>query len=252
MAIGCECMIDKEELMRIKTLKNVPMYYLEKEYLQHILLNSLSRNTDNLVFKGGTCLRIVYEFPRASEDLDFNTALSIKEIKVVLNKCLKDFSLLGIDYTIYCEKSFEGNYRTEIRFKGPLYNNDIRTSNVLKIDFNKSKTHSTETVVIKKLFADVPPFTLRIMGKQELLAEKLRALMMRAQPRDLYDVWMLFGIGISVDKKLLSIKLKEDGISEFKFRVPSEKSYLADLKILMHSVPDYDQVVNDVKKKLNL
>ena len=252
MVARCECMIDKEELIRMRNLKDVPLYYLEKEYLQYILLNALSKNTDTLVFKGGTCLRIVYEFTRASEDLDFNTTLSIKEIKILLNNCLKDFSILGIDYTLSSEKSFEGNYRMEIRFKGPLYTHDARTSNVLKIDFNRRKTQSTEIVVIKKLFTDVAPFTLSVMGGQELLAEKLRALMMRAEPRDLYDVWMLLGIGIVVDKKLLRIKLKEDGISEFKFRVPSEKSYFADLALLMHSVPDYTQVVHDVKKKLNL
>lgn len=243
-------MIDKEELIRIKNQKDIPLYYLEKEYLQYILLYSISNNTDAVIFKGGTCLRIVYEFSRASEDLDFNTTLSIKELKKLLNTCLKDFSALGIAHDIYSEKSFRGNYRIEIRFNGPLYNNDIRTSNVIKIDFNKRKTHSAESVVIKKLFTDVAPFTLRVMSKQELLTEKLRALMMRKQPRDLYDVWMLLSIGVIIDKKLLNSKLKEDNISSFKFNIPSKKSYITDLKTLMHTVPDYNQVVNDVKKKL--
>ena len=45
-----------------------------REYTQHLFLSELYRlpGAERLLFKGGTALRIVYECPRFSEDLDFS------------------------------------------------------------------------------------------------------------------------------------------------------------------------------------
>lgn len=250
MAFGCEHMISVEELKEVKETRKTNLYYAEKEYFQYIFLNSISKYSDNFVFKGGTCLRIAFELERASEDLDFNTNLSIKDIKKIVRSCLKDFDLLNISSEIYAEKMFEGNYRVEIRFQGPLYTGDNRTKNTIKIDFNKRKSVYKETKLIKKLFSDVPPFTIIVMEKKEILAEKLRALFIRAEPRDLYDVWVLINLGESINRKLLYKKLEEDGIKHFKLNLPSKKRYETDLKLLLKNIPEYEKVVEYVKKSL--
>ena len=243
-------MISIDELKRIKEIRKTSLYYAEKEYLQYIFLNSLSKYAEHFAFKGGTCLRIAYETERASEDIDFNTDFSVKDIKKIVPKLLKDFEYLNIAYDIYAEKMFEGNYRTEIGFQGPLYTGDKRTRNTLKIDVNKRKVMHKEARLIKKLFSDVPPFTILVMEKKEILAEKLRALCMRTEPRDLYDVWAMLSLGEKIDKKLLNKKLEEDNITEFKLQVPLKKSYENDLKLLLKNVPDYDDVVRLVKNSI--
>lgn len=45
-----------------------------REYFQHLFLSQLYRleKSGNLLFKGGTALRIIYGSPRFSEDLDFS------------------------------------------------------------------------------------------------------------------------------------------------------------------------------------
>lgn len=251
MAFGCEYMISIDELKKTKEIRKTNLYHIEKEYLQYIFLNSISKYTENIIFKGGTCLRIIYELERASEDLDFSTNLTINKTKKIVKKSLKYFELLNIPYKIYSEKEFKGNYRIEIRFEGPLFTGDKRTTNTIKIDFNKRKTFTNDTRIIKKLFSDVPPFTIITMKKEEILAEKLRALCMRKQPRDLYDIWVLIKIGISIDKKLLNKKLKEDNIKKPKFNLPSKKEYENDLKLLVSIVPKYEQVIKDVKNIIN-
>ena len=84
-------MISIEELNQIKELKKNNLYYEEKEYLQYIFLNAISKYPENFIFKGGTCLRICYGIERASEDLDFSTNLTIKEIRELVKKHLKNF-----------------------------------------------------------------------------------------------------------------------------------------------------------------
>ena len=244
-------MISIEELNQIKEKKKTNLYYEEKEYLQYIFLNAISKYADDLVFKGETCLRICYDNERASEDLDFSTKLYIIKIKEIIRKCLKDFELLNINYKIYFEKEFEGNYRMELRFEGPLYKGNLSSTNTLKIDFNKRKVKNKVAKVVQKLFSDVPLFTIVVLDEKEILTEKIRALINRSEPRDLYDVWVLLNKKIELDKKLLVEKLKEEKSNINKLKLPSKEEYERDLKHLLNFIPDYEQVKKEVLNLIN-
>lgn len=243
-------MISKEELNEIKEIKKTNLYYEEKEYLQYVFLNAISRYPDNFVFKGGTCLRICFGFERASEDLDFSTNLKINKLKKIVYKCLKDFELLNLEYEIYSEKEFEENFRFEIRFKGPLFQEDRISTNTLKIDFNKRKVKNKIVKVVQKLFSDIPLFSIVVLDEKEILTEKIRALINRAESRDLYDVWMLLSKGVKIDKKLLSIKLKEEKSKLSNLKLPSKEVYERDLRNLIKIIPPYEQVKKEVFKSV--
>lgn len=242
-------MISLEELNEVKEKRKTNLYYEEKEYLQYVFLNSISRYKE-FVFKGGTCLRICYGLERASEDLDFSSSLRVKEIKEIIKRCLKEFEYLNIPYKVYSEKEFEGNYRTEIRFEGPLFKGDIKSTNTLKIDFNKRKVKNKSAKVISKLFSDVPLFVLVALEEKEILAEKLRALINRAEPRDLYDLWILLEKGAEVDKDLINEKLKEENSKLENLKFPSRERYNLEMKNLVSVVPNYEQAVRDINKRL--
>ena len=47
-------MISKEELADLKQKRKISLYYLEKEYLQYIFLNAISKYGNSIIFKGGT------------------------------------------------------------------------------------------------------------------------------------------------------------------------------------------------------
>jgi predicted nucleotidyltransferase component of viral defense system len=46
-----------------------------------------------------------------------------------------------------------------------------------------------------------------VLALDHLLAEKLRALLVRAKPRDLYDIWLLLRQGVEPDLTLVEQKL---------------------------------------------
>lgn len=243
-------MISIEELNYIKEKRKTNLYYEEKEYFQYIFLNALSRFSNNFIFKGGTCLRICYGLERASEDLDFTTNLSINKIKKIVKRCLKDFEFLGIEYEIYSEKEFKGNLRIESRFKGPLFQGNKGSTNILKIDFNKRKSKNKIAKVVQKIFSDVPLFTLVVLDEKEILAEKIRTLINRGESRDLYDVWILLNKKVSLDKKLLVEKLKEEKSNMSNLKFPSKEEYERDLKNLVNFLPDYKQIREEVEQEL--
>ena len=241
-------MITLEELNEVKEKRKINLYYAEKEYLQYIFLNAISKYPENFVFKGGTCLRICYGLERASEDLDFSTNLGIREIREIVKKCLKDFELLNMKYKIYAEKEFKGNLRFEVRFEGPLFSGKSVSTNTLKIDFNKQRVRYKIAKVVSKLFSDVPLFTLVVLDEKEILAEKIRAFVNRNQPRDMYDIWMLINKRVEFNEKLVLEKLKEEKSNPTKVDFPSKEEYDRNLKNLVLVLPPYEQVRKEVEK----
>lgn len=239
-------MISKEELVELKNKKGINLYYLEKEYLQYIFLNAISKYGDSIVFKGGTCLRICYGLERASEDLDFSCNLGVSKLKEVVKTCLKSFDLLGIEYFDLVEKEFEGNIRFEVKFKGPLFKSNLSSANNLKIDFNKNKVFYKSAKVVKQEFSDVSTFVLVALAEKEILAEKTRAIINRKQARDLYDLWILLGKKVEVDKDLIKKKLKEEKLNLKNIKLISKDSYEQDLRNLINFIPDYEQVKKEV------
>ena len=81
------------------TQKGVPnavtVNYL-KEYIQYLVLNLIynHRTYQKLVFKGGSCLRVCFNLPRLSEDLDFD--YNQKKFKGNLLASLQDYLLYEI------------------------------------------------------------------------------------------------------------------------------------------------------------
>ncbi|EFK96343.1 protein containing DUF1814 domain [sediment metagenome] len=238
-------MITIEELNEIKERRKTNLYYEEKEYLQYIFLNAISRYPD-IVFKGGTCLRICYGLQRASEDLDFSSNLALPKIKDIVKRCLREFDFLNIEYKIYSQKDFKGNIRIEIRFYGPLFNGHLNSTNTLKIDFNNQKVINLETKVINKLFSDVPLFTLNVLSEKEILAEKIRTMANRTQAKDIYDLWILNNKGVEIDKKLILKKLREEGSKLSDIKILSKSEYLQGLKNLITVIPPYEQVYKEI------
>jgi predicted nucleotidyltransferase component of viral defense system len=242
-------MISRKELEKVKETRGTSLYYAEKEYLQYIFLHAISRYGD-FVFKGGTCLRICYDMERASEDLDFSTSLDANGMRTVFAECMKDFERLNITHEKPVEKEFKGNVRFEVRFHGPLYDGDRKSTNTLKIDFSRASANMMVPKVAPRLFSDIPVFTLSALDESEILAEKIRALAARAQPRDLYDVWMLLQTGVKIDKALLKEKLAEGGNSLHGIKFPGKGEYELDLGNLLLSVPSYCNVKKEVETEL--
>ena len=242
-------MISREELERVREKRGTNLYYAEKEYLQHIFLHAISRHA-GFVFKGGTCLRICYGMERASEDLDFSVRLDANGMRAAFAECMKDFARLDIGCETPVEKAFKGNVRFEVRFRGPMYDGGRQSTNTLKIDFSRANAQRVVPHVVSRLFSDIPVFTLNALAEEEILAEKIRALAARGQPRDLYDVWMLLQAGVKVDKALLKEKLAEGHNSLRGVKFPGKEEYVSDLKDLVPLLPDYGHVKKYVEGEL--
>ena len=118
------------------SLKNIEQYYPDnekpfkrnilREYLQYKILEIIfnSKYAQNVVFLGGTALRIIYNNSRFSEDLDFdNFKLTEEQFADLANDVKKGLELHG--YEVEIKNVFKGAYRSYIRMPNVLFDNEM-------------------------------------------------------------------------------------------------------------------------------
>ena len=244
-------MISKKQLKEIADRNKINLYFQEKDYLLNIFLYSLYREAKEkkIVFKGGTCLKIVYNYPRFLEDLDFGTALNPKQIEKIFHKALEAFRLIDIEYEIIKEEIFEKSFTAKIRFNGPLYTGRKETSNSIMIDIGERGKILMKPLwkQVNSQYSDIPNYFVLAMNEEEIFAEKARAFLMRKKPRDMFDLWCMISKG--VQSNLLIKKLKEKNVlPEIEF--PSKTEYERDIGSLLPVLPPYNQVSSEIKISL--
>ncbi|MFB6088784.1 MAG: nucleotidyl transferase AbiEii/AbiGii toxin family protein [Candidatus Aenigmatarchaeota archaeon] len=234
-------MISKSELRDIAKRKNYNLGQAEKDYLQDIILSILySEYGQELVFKGGTALSKCYGIDRFSKDLDFN--FSKNDIEKVLKNGLDRFYL---DYEL--DKKMGGDsHKLILRLKGPLYMG--RRQSLCRIDLDLSTREEvikdTELIGISRLLSEVPSFKVVAMSLDEILAEKVRAIMTRNRARDLYDLNYLIKSEVNPDLSLINKKLeyygKEFTYKNFKKAIGTKESiWKSEMKPLVPTVPEF-------------
>ncbi len=160
---------------------------IRREYFQHLFLSYFYQQskTDNIYFKGGTALRILYHSPRFSEDLDFSASShNKKSIESIIISALAEIEKEGGKANLQEAKPTTGGYLAIIHFNGG--NSSIAIQ--VEISFREGEKQA-ETASV---FSDfVPAYTLVHLGQKQLIGEKISALFSRKKPRDFYDIYFL-------------------------------------------------------------
>jgi predicted nucleotidyltransferase component of viral defense system len=205
-------MIEKNEIIKCAKANNLDLSIIEKDYVLGWILAAIQNQkniSENWIFKGGTCLKKCYfDNYRFSEDLDF----SLIDPSQVNEKFLKDSFLFmtnwlydeigleipikGIEIYLYKNKQNNTSAQVSLKYCGPLHPKTKSSWPKVKFDLT-----ADEKIVMlpekRKIFhhySDEPIEGIYVNAYpiEEIFAEKLRALVERGRPRDLYDVIMLF------------------------------------------------------------
>jgi len=159
-----------------------------REYWEVLLLKSLleSPHGKNLVFKGGTALRLVYGSPRFSEGLDFsllNDSLrgEMESLARSMTEAYPEASL-----TDAAEKRWI--YLWEIKVRETYLHHPFR----IKVEISRRpiRRYSYELKLITS-----PTTPLQVLGNvatlEQLFKDKLGCLKGRAAPKDVFDTWFI-------------------------------------------------------------
>ena len=199
-------MISPDQITSLATKSQTTELNIRREYVQHVFLSHFyqQKESNKLLFKGGTALRIIHNSPRFSEDLDFDYIApppKDQKIEKILQECMVSMEKEGIGFILEEAKKTSGGYLAILHF-------DIKNQTI-KIQLEISFRSNREINIHKKgeIFTIVndftPPYTLVGLETKQLVAEKLKALLNRKKARDFYDLYYI------LRKKMLPVATKK-------------------------------------------
>ena len=201
-----------------------------KEYLQYFALDFIYNSEfKNLIFYGGSCLRIIYDLPRMSEDLDFEAEDTVnfnalakglrdhfqKDLKLkekFSSKKEKGINRIFLSFPIMYELGLSPNkneslkIKVEIRPEPKTYFEKLNTTLAMKSKYGKSfviKHYDLPTLFASKLAAilDRPQKGFTVGGPEKEINFK---------GRDFYDLIWYMERGILPNEEML----KANGIND--------------------------------------
>lgn len=193
-------MISTAEIAKLAHRLGVGDRVIEKDYVLGWLLVAIAQSDlrDQMVFKGGTALKKCY-YPdyRFSEDLDFTLLAdlshdSVRDAFAALFPRLARQVNLGLTLRS-AELSVYQSTTLLIDYEGPLRGR--MGSRPVKVDLTRGELlqYPPAERPLHASYSDYPAgVTLPTYTLEEILTEKLCALLGRTEPRDLYDVYWLF------------------------------------------------------------
>lgn len=230
--------------------------HVEKDYFQHLALGALSRKwSAYIVFKGGTAMQKIGLTTRFSEDLDFTEEkdISPKKISDTIVKAVESHNY-PVEVDGFTDKDITTGFRVKIQ--GPLYRNNRGICSI-RVEISRREEVLKEPSVeeINPPYRDVLPYVIKVMDKDEIAAEKARAILTRDKVRDIFDLYKLIENGAAlelwaINKKLEYYDMKFDE-NEFLERCDIlSKRWDKDLKSLMKAVPDKKEAFEKIKSKI--
>jgi len=207
---------------------------IEKDYYLTFILSKLNELSDDLIFKGGTCLnKIYYSYYRLSEDLDFsmrfpeytttrgNRRKSIQPIKDKIEEFAKGLGF-RIEDVEKAGRNESKQYVYYLAYKSVLQPSEQLIKFEIGLRFNPICAVEKKTVQHKFLhpFTKEPLFDggkVNCLSLKEIVSEKLRAAALREviAPRDFYDLDFIlrhdFNLADKEVVKLFKKKIEEDG-----------------------------------------
>ncbi len=241
-------MLTKQQLQRIAQRHGMGLQAQERDYVQHLFLSVLYAHSQALGFKGGTALRVLYRSPRYSEDLDFNTTLDVAGTQALFRQAIADLARFGVIATSRNEWKSSVGYSFDLSFQRPLYDGRERSKGKIRVDINlRTESVAVERRLVSPEYDDIVPFLLTALTGEHLFAEKVRALLVRGQARDAYDLWFLSEQGVRANLELIQAKLalyemRFDSKQLRKQIMALEKSWQSDLQPLLAQVPEFAMV----------
>lgn len=206
-----------------------------REYLQHVILRKMFELNMNreLVFHGGTALRIIHGLERFSEDLDFHILKPETpfDLESHVKKIVHELKLNGYSITkkVTTKKTVQTAF---IKFPGllfeanlsPLANENISIK--IDIDTKPPTGFKTAKVTVNKYF----PFSIIHHDKESFLSGKCAAIIQRKyiKGRDYFDLLFYLSRWKNIEPNFVYLNncIKQTGYTDTEYTTINWKSLL--------------------------
>jgi predicted nucleotidyltransferase component of viral defense system len=176
-----------------------------REYYQLLFLKELytQKYSEHIFFKGGTAIRLIFGGDRFSEDLDF-----------IVMELVDDFNHFVEPFFKRLTKRYGWQFKNKKAMIGETYLLTIpregeKLGIFINLDFSfREMVVLPDKSIIQTIYPIVFTSFIHHLSKEEVVAEKVRAILTRNKGRDIYDLWFLLSQGATLNENLVLEKLK--------------------------------------------
>lgn len=238
-----------KQIVKTQSIKNPELLrsLLKMELIEYVLQYIYTSKYRNLIFKGGTCLKVCYDLPRLSEDIDLDF---VDEIDI---NSLKEDLILYFRTELAYDKLYVSvtNNNQTITLKFPvlkelgLANQSESDLLYIKLDIQKSPFSNITTDLIPRKNYVIKSYSLPL-----LFTGKINAIFTRnklvgkenkfvPKGRDYFDLLWFLQKGIKPDMSMFEKELNISSNIEFKVRL--------DQRVTDMLSKHKNQIINDLK-----
>lgn len=250
-------MITQDTIKKLVTHHQTNELNIIREYFQHLFLSQFYKleGAENILFKGGTALRIIYGSPRFSEDLDFSIfnieAYRQKEfIEDLFTRVLAEIEKIGI----HVELGPKPGPTSEGYYGDATFKIDDYPPVAVEINVSSRNAREMKGEVDSVANDFVPTYNLFHLPQEELIEEKVfDALLKRRKARDFYDLYFIMRKGLleTEQKKRLSGErsIIESEAERIDFRDELSRLLPRDQQDI---IKDFKKnLINEIRRQLN-
>jgi len=190
-------MLDQSQLSDLTKKYQPNDTVILREYVQLLFLETLYsiKGSENFIFKGGTAVHLIYGAPRFSEDLDFTVIDNESVATTFLQKLFAKLALIG-DFAFKKRDSISG-----LRYLMTIHSPLVSFTLFMNLDFSfRELTLSHDKSILHTDFPFTSNSLIHHMSKEEIISEKIRAILTRDKGRDIYDLWYLLSSGSAINQ----------------------------------------------------
>jgi predicted nucleotidyltransferase component of viral defense system len=265
-------------LERASRKKGFLLPLMEKDYYLTLILSRVHELSEDLIFKGGTCLnKVYYAYYRLSEDIDFSMRLPqyeatrgqrrkcIQPVKDRIEKFVEQFGM-RIDDAGNPGRNESKQYVYYFVYQSALRSIEAKIKFEIGLRFNPVapvERHQLQHVFLHP-FTGEPLFDggkVNCLSLNEIISEKLRAAALRLKiaPRDFYDLDFILRKGFDLANKevmeLFKKKIEEDGgdtnFEKYRVNLGRPDAEINDMRSRIDAEL-FDVLIPDERKNFNL
>lgn len=169
-----------------------------------------------MLFKGGAALRMIYQSPRFSEDLDFSGFIpNCNLYEDLLEEVLLQISYQNVKVNLLESKKTSGGCLSIV--EANFFGEKITLQGKISLRKRGLKPRGNVVLISTELY---PSYNVVTLDPKDLVEEKIEALLKRQKPRDLFDAYFILRsptlphdpIAKHKEKVLRILKKQEKGI----------------------------------------
>jgi predicted nucleotidyltransferase component of viral defense system len=230
---------------------------LERDWVLTEIIYHLAQQPigQDLVLKGGQALRHVYGSGRFSKDVDYAAR---RRVDFADLRDLVTIRYPALRPPVAPPQSTRFGLKIDpISYTGPLR---VPATVEVEVSFREHIQRPALTMDYISPFRE--PFPVAVMDLHEMISEKVRAMVQRGNPRDLYDLWFIFSridspISDEVVARLIPLKFTPPLVSkgwrpqELYTKIRSQGgAWTSALTVLVAEPPTFDEALDVVEKAM--